>query len=65
MPWYMIVLLACLVVAPFDALYLHIKADRRREALRRGQRTGEMDDREAVARHGDGENHRERKELDT
>jgi len=35
MPWYGYVFLACLVIAPFDALYLHIKADRRREAIRR------------------------------
>ena len=35
MPWYVVVALVCAVIAPFDALYLHIKADRRREALRR------------------------------
>ena len=34
-PWYMIVLLICLVIGPFDALYLYIKAERRRDRLRR------------------------------
>ena len=35
MPWYYIVALVCLVIAPFDALYMHIKAERRRDELRR------------------------------
>ena len=35
MPWYWIVALVCFIVAPFDALYMHIRADRRREALKR------------------------------
>ena len=35
MPWYGIVFLICLVVGPFDALYLHIRAERRRDALRK------------------------------
>ena len=35
MPWYWIVALVCFIIAPFDALYMHIKADRRREALKR------------------------------
>lgn len=35
MSWYMWVFLICLVIAPFDALYLYIKAERRRDALRR------------------------------
>ena len=34
MPWYWIALLVCLVIGPFDALYLYIKAQRRRDALR-------------------------------
>ena len=38
MPWYYIVLLVCLVVGPFDALYLHIKAERRREQRRREEK---------------------------
>ena len=33
--WYVIVALVCMVIAPFDALYMHIKANKRREALRR------------------------------
>lgn len=35
MRWYAIVALVCLIVAPFDALYLHIRADRRREERKR------------------------------
>ena len=35
MPWYYIVLLVCVIIAPFDALYMYIKAERRREELRR------------------------------
>ena len=35
MPWYMIVLLICLIIGPFDALYMYIKAERRRDELRR------------------------------
>ena len=35
MPWYLIVRLICLVIGPFDALYVYIKAGRRREELRR------------------------------
>ncbi|MBR1560475.1 MAG: hypothetical protein IJ646_09585 [Clostridia bacterium] len=35
MPWYYIVALVCLVIAPFDALYMHIKAERRRDEIRR------------------------------
>lgn len=34
MPWYWIVLLVCLVVGPFDALYMYIKAQKRRDARR-------------------------------
>ena len=35
MPWYWIVALICLVIGPFDALYLHIRAEKRRDAIRR------------------------------
>ena len=35
MPWYWIVALVCLVIGPFDALYLHIRAERRRDEIRR------------------------------
>ena len=34
MPWYYVVAILCLIIGPFDALYLHIKAERRREKLR-------------------------------
>ena len=35
MPWYLVALLVCAVIAPFDALYMYIKAERRKEELRR------------------------------
>ena len=35
MPWYMILLLICLIIGPFDALYVYIRAERRRDELRR------------------------------
>ena len=35
MPWYVILLLIGLVFAPFDALYVYIKSEKRRDALRR------------------------------
>ncbi len=34
-PWYLIALLICLVIGPFDALYIYIKSERRKEALRK------------------------------
>lgn len=44
MPWYMIVFLICIIIAPFDALYLYIKAERRRDKLRRGKGEGDQGD---------------------
>ena len=41
MPWYYILLLVCVVIAPFDALYMYIKAERRREGRRRRNRETE------------------------
>ena len=41
MPWYGIVLLVCLIIGPFDALYLHIRGQRRREAARRERTASE------------------------
>ena len=35
MPWYAIVALVCLVVGPFDALYLYIKSEKRKDAWKR------------------------------
>ena len=35
MPWYLILVMICAVIAPFDALYMYIKANRRKEELRR------------------------------
>ena len=45
MKWYYIVLLICVIIGPFDALYMYIKAERRKETLkkRRQERT-EKDD---------------------
>ena len=46
-PWYGIVLLICLVIGPFDALYVYIKAQKRKDELRRRE--------EERKRAGDGE----------
>ena len=35
MPWYGWLILACVVIGPFDALYVYIKSERRRDAIRR------------------------------
>ena len=35
MKWYWIVLLVCLVIGPFDALYVYIKAQKRRDERKR------------------------------
>lgn len=37
MPWYVIALAICLVVGPFDALYLYIRSERRKERLRQAR----------------------------
>jgi hypothetical protein len=34
-PWYGWLILACVVIGPFDALYMYIKSERRKEALRK------------------------------
>ena len=31
MPWYVIAALVCAVIAPFDALYMYIRNERRKE----------------------------------
>lgn len=33
--WYYIVLLVCVIIGPFDALYMYIKAEKRKEALKK------------------------------
>lgn len=43
MKWYYVVLLVCVIIAPFDALYMYIKAERRRDALRKRKRDGDKD----------------------
>lgn len=35
MRWYWIALIVCLVIGPFDALYVYIKAQKRKDALKR------------------------------
>lgn len=35
MPWYLVALLICAVIAPFDALYMYIKSERRKEQRKR------------------------------
>lgn len=44
MPWYLIALLCCAVIGPFDALYLYIKSERRKEARRKAKRDGKNED---------------------
>ena len=44
MPWYLIALLCCAVIGPFDALYLYIKSERRREARKKTKRDGKNED---------------------
>ncbi len=41
MPWYVIVALICAVIAPFDALYMYIKNEKRKDALRRKREADE------------------------
>lgn len=43
MKWYYVVLLVCVIIAPFDALYMYIKAERRRDALKKRKRDGDKD----------------------
>lgn len=43
MKWYWIVALICLMIAPFDAFYLHIKAEKRRDALKRKKKDAKID----------------------
>lgn len=45
MPWYVILALVCVVIAPFDALYMYIKASRKRDALRKEERKSERGER--------------------
>ena len=47
MPWYWIALIVSLVIGPFDALYVYIKAQKRKDELRRRE--------EERKRAGDGE----------
>ena len=37
MPWYVIALAFALVVGPFDALYLYIKSEKRKQKKRDGK----------------------------
>ena len=53
MPWYMIALLICLVIGPFDALYVYIKAERRRDELRRRQAGAREEDKANPPGHRD------------
>ena len=38
MRWLIIAALLCAAIAPFDALYMYIRADRRRQELKRRER---------------------------
>ena len=46
MPWYCVVFLVCLAIGPFDALYLHIRAERRRDEIRRKQAQADAENKE-------------------
>ncbi len=46
MPWYGILLIACLVIGPFDALYMYIKAGKRREKLRQREEEKRLEERQ-------------------
>ena len=35
MPWYGYLILLCVIIGPFDALYMYIKAEKRRDALKK------------------------------
>ena len=35
MKWLYIALLVCVVIAPFDALYVYIKSEKRKDALKK------------------------------
>lgn len=35
MPWYGILFIVCIIIGPFEALYQYIRAQKRREELRR------------------------------
>lgn len=35
MPWYGILLIVCVVIGPFEALYQYIRAQKRRDEIRR------------------------------
>ena len=43
MPWYGWLILLCVIIGPFDALYLYIKSERRRDALRKKRDPSESD----------------------
>ena len=34
MKWYYVLMLVCVIIAPFDALYVYIKSEKRKDALR-------------------------------
>ena len=38
MKWYYIVLIVSAIIAPFDALYMYIKSEKRRDALKKRKR---------------------------
>ena len=43
MKWYYILLLLCLVIGPFDAMYMYVKAQKRRDALKKRKQEDEED----------------------
>ena len=41
MKWYYILLLICVIIAPFDALYMYIKSEKRRDVLKKQKQKAE------------------------
>ena len=39
LPWYVIAALVCAAIAPFDALYMYIKNEKRKEARKDKEKT--------------------------
>ena len=43
LPWYGILVIVCIVIGPFEALYQYIKAQKRREEIKRRREKGDKD----------------------
>ena len=50
-PWYGYLILLCVIIGPFDALYMYIKSEKRREALRKKREEAAQQDDERKGNH--------------